>query len=318
MKKLLLVLVLTMAIAVPSTAQAAPKKAAPECGALITEDVRLTADMTCEGMALRVAAGVTVDLRGHTITITGALPCAFPNVSCAIRGPTRSPFEFLDGPSDPPITVKNGTLRGAGIYANAVVDRVKFEQASSVLWGGTVTRSKFTDGGLTMMLPTVVDHNRFIRSGIAADTALFSFTSGFAVTDNRVDSAGLGLLFMFGGGDLVGEVSRNRVKNSPGHGIFIAFEEDAVTDLVVRDNHVRFSGRDGIRIENCCVHVDFPGDHRIVVTGNLAARNGELGIRVIDREPPVVVDGGGNVARRNGDPAQCSGITCTTRRVPQV
>jgi parallel beta-helix repeat protein len=43
------------------------------------------------------------------------------------------------------------------------------------------------------------------------------------------------------------------------------------------------------------------------LTRNFAARNGALGILAI----AGVTDGGGNRASGNGDPAQCSGVTCT-------
>lgn len=42
------------------------------------------------------------------------------------------------------------------------------------------------------------------------------------------------------------------------------------------------------------------------LTANVATRNGRLGIRAV----PGVVDGGLNIARGNGNPAQCTGIVC--------
>jgi hypothetical protein len=42
------------------------------------------------------------------------------------------------------------------------------------------------------------------------------------------------------------------------------------------------------------------------LTLNEASRNGDLGIEAVRG----VIDGGGNVARGNGDPRQCTNIAC--------
>jgi parallel beta-helix repeat protein len=46
----------------------------------------------------------------------------------------------------------------------------------------------------------------------------------------------------------------------------------------------------------------------LVLTGNTAVRNGQLGIRAQSSE---VLDGGGNRASGNGDPRQCTGVVCS-------
>ena len=42
------------------------------------------------------------------------------------------------------------------------------------------------------------------------------------------------------------------------------------------------------------------------LTRNRALRNGDLGIEAVRG----VIDGGGNIARHNGDPRQCVNVTC--------
>ena len=42
------------------------------------------------------------------------------------------------------------------------------------------------------------------------------------------------------------------------------------------------------------------------LTGNRAVRNADLGIEAVRG----VTDGGGNIARHNGDPRQCTHIAC--------
>jgi parallel beta-helix repeat protein len=64
----------------------------------------------------------------------------------------------------------------------------------------------------------------------------------------------------------------------------------------LKDNVARGAGGDGFDIEG----------RRIKLTGNLAARNGDLGIEAVRG----VIDGGGNRARHNGDPRQCRNIVC--------
>jgi len=49
-------------------------------------------------------------------------------------------------------------------------------------------------------------------------------------------------------------------------------------------------------------------DPGTVLTANMATQNGGLGIDAV----PDVFDGGGNIAHGNGDPAQCTGVVCST------
>jgi hypothetical protein len=57
-----------------------------------------------------------------------------------------------------------------------------------------------------------------------------------------------------------------------------------------------WNGDDGIDIAD-------PGN---TITKNRADRNGDLGIFAA----PGNVDGGGNKAKHNGNPAQCVGVSC--------
>jgi parallel beta-helix repeat protein len=66
---------------------------------------------------------------------------------------------------------------------------------------------------------------------------------------------------------------------------------------LLKGNTARGAGDDGFDIES----------RSIKLTSNLAARNGDLGIEAV----PGVKDGGGNVARHNGDPRQCTNIACS-------
>jgi hypothetical protein len=43
----------------------------------------------------------------------------------------------------------------------------------------------------------------------------------------------------------------------------------------------------------------------VTLARNVADRNSDLGIEAV-----AAIDGGANSARRNGDPRQCTGVTC--------
>ena len=75
---------------------------------------------------------------------------------------------------------------------------------------------------------------------------------------------------------------------------FLVTSEDRHS--VVKHNTARDAGDDGFDIQSRSVRL----------TGNRAFRNADLGIQAVEG----VIDGGGNVARGNGDPRQCTHIAC--------
>jgi parallel beta-helix repeat protein len=88
-------------------------------------------------------------------------------------------------------------------------------------------------------------------------------------------------------------VTRNHASSEHADGILV--DPDAAATLLLGNVAVN-SGDDGI-------DVDAPGT---IVTGNLAYHNHDLGIEAV----PGVVDGGGNRAAGNGNPAQCTNVAC--------
>jgi hypothetical protein len=294
MKKLLLLVVLLAGLLVPARAGAA-KPPAPTCGALITSDIRLTQDMTCAVLpALQVAPGVTVDLGHHTVTVPNGGGVCAPVVRCTAAITVNSSFP---SPFMAPITVKNGTLHGSGVRGNVIVDRVEFESANSIAYGGSFTRSKFTSSRVAVLAGTAIDHNRFTGSSIAVDTALFGVN--LAITNNRMDGGGISMFSVAIGG-LGGEIRDNRIRHA---GISMTFQ--GAISLDIANNRVARNSGDGIRVIR-----DGFVTGTVTLTGNKTIRNGGAGIRVSDGTPPAVIDGGGNIARRNGEP--CVGIVCST------
>ena len=116
----------------------------------------------------------------------------------------------------------------------------------------------------------------------------------------------------------------NLVSNTVWDGIRIGtseLDEGTITDgAIVRDNVVRDATMDGIRVDTNTTGTVLRGNiakgsgddgldvdsAATKILGNFAVLNGDLGIEAV----PGVTDGGGNRARHNGNPAQCTGVAC--------
>jgi parallel beta-helix repeat protein len=162
-----------------------------------------------------------------------------------------------------------------------------------------------------------ISHNRAVRnqeSGIALGPG-----SDNVITHNHVSRAGNGIavtkghdnliahnvvahthdgisLGVNGAGPLSGArsvVRRNLVRDSRKDGFFVR-NKDRHSRL--KGNVAKRSGDDGFDIES----------RSAKLTSNRAVRNGDLGIDAVRG----VNDGGGNIARHNGDPRQCTNIVC--------
>lgn len=100
--------------------------------------------------------------------------------------------------------------------------------------------------------------------------------------------------------DLVPAVSNtvrnNIVRDGDGDGISINPDGGPVSSTLVESNVVTGSGDDGIDVASPTT----------TVRRNVAAHNGDLGIEVVTG----VTDGGGNRAFANGNPLQCTNISC--------
>ena len=114
-------------------------------------------------------------------------------------------------------------------------------------------------------------------------------------------------------------IARNSVRGSRHTGISVGF--DVVVGNVVRRNHISGAGEDGVHIDDKARRTLVEGNHAFggkddgldvnnsttTLTRNEARRNGDLGIEAVFG----VIDGGGNIARNNGDPRQCTNIFCS-------
>ena len=168
-----------------------------------------------------------------------------------------------------------------------------------------------------------VEHNRFNHTG---DGMLVGDASDTLIRHNLVIGAGDGEAGGFGiilDGAVRTTVDRNIFTGGLGPAIFVTRLEAAAPsqDTVVSRNFVNSKHSDGILVGNGATGTLLIGNRAIrngddgidvdapatTVTRNIANHNHDLGIEAV----PGVIDGGGNHAAGNGNPAQCINIDCT-------
>jgi parallel beta-helix repeat protein len=301
------------------------------CGDTITSDTTLDSDLVdCPNNGIVIGADdITLDLNGHRIDGDGTefVGCG-KNELCDVGVAN-------DGHDD--VTIKSGTvtefalgllvgrakrnrLRGLSTFRNAFNGIVLFRSARSV-----VKRSSASRNGLTTDSPGMVlfesHHNRIAHNRMVgnADVGLDLLGSDHNhILHNRLRRHPLDGIVIDG---RFNEIARNRVIRNGG-GILITKVGNfgPIVGNVVRRNYVRRSRTGGIGVDpvarrtrirrNLVVGAARDGifvlNRRTKLTGNRAFRNGDLGIEAVRG----VIDGGGNVARNNGDPRQCVNIIC--------
>jgi large repetitive protein len=203
--------------------------------------------------------------------------------------------------------------------------------------GDTITANEVTDsiGGIVVQgFDAGFDAaaNRVSRNRVSgAAEGIVVLANATVVTDNLVtdaiggcdDPCGSGIVVGAGSGN---RVARNEVRRTLLDGIHVvAFFADIPTaDTIVRDNLVRGATVNGVGVategdgpvtgtllqRNVAIGAGADGfdvhSAATTLTANAALRNGALGIEAI----AGVIDGGHNVARGNGNPAQCVGVVC--------
>jgi large repetitive protein len=182
-----------------------------------------------------------------------------------------------------------------------------------------IKRNSFSRNGPGITLEKAdrnqVRHNQLSRRG----GILVAPGDRNVIASNRVSRALDSIAIEKGRGNLV---ARNLVVSAHGDGIRLGIRRPSIggANNVVRRNRVRGSADDGF-------HVYAKDDHSLLrrniatgarddgfdvegrrskLTGNRALRNHDLGIEAVRG----VIDGGGNIARHNGDPRQCTHIAC--------
>jgi parallel beta-helix repeat protein len=220
---------------------------------------------------------------------------------------SRIEHNKLDG-NDHGIAVFGGSSRNA-IRSNAV----SHSGGSAIDVGGDgaaanrIEHNRVRDNGDGIIVGDASD--TLISRNLVIGTGFFGFpdTGGFGIVLDGTDRT---------------TVDRNIVTGGRGPAIFVTrLEAPAVSrNSVVSRNHVTSKLADGILVDNGATRTllvrnlaNRNGDDGIDVevaattlTRNIANHNHDLGIEAV----PGVIDGGGNHAAGNGNPAQCINIDC--------
>jgi parallel beta-helix repeat protein len=139
------------------------------------------------------------------------------------------------------------------------------------------------------------------------------------VAANRSFRDGWGVGIEMGRGNLV---AGNVIVRARWSGIRLGIDNPPIggTGTVVRRDSVRGSGRSGIEVSRHDRHSRLHGNtargsrddgfdvesRSATLTNNRALRNADLGIEAVSG----ALDAGGNIARHNGDPRQCTQVRC--------
>jgi parallel beta-helix repeat protein len=283
----------TVAVVLVYAAVAAqPAQAKVSCGDVITEDTKLNKDLNCSGDGLEIDADdVTLDLNGHFIkgdgSGTGVLVDGQSGVK--IKNGTVKEFAigiFLTGTDDS--TVKQVDARDHGAYGifltgsdNNTIERNKTKGNGNV---GINVQSDSDDNTIDANTASRIDGD-----GIVVVNGIRNRVKQNTVNGNG--SVGIGL---FDTGDNI--VEENTTKGNGDDGISV---NSSSTDTVLRANHTDDNGDDGIDVN--------ASDNGTSIGDNRANDNDDLGIEA----EPGVDDAGGNRAHGNGDPQQCTGVSCS-------
>ena len=222
------------------------------------------------------------------------------------------------------IRIERNTVSGGSAFAGIFL----FDGPQHV----QVTSNRVTGAAVGILIDHANDNEVSANdvSGNSDDIAVFGDRN--TILANRVSDAvgcaddpncGAGISIDGGRGNVV---ARNLVRRTAGDGIRVAaFDPDTPNVAsVVAWNNVADATGDGYSVGT--VGDGSLGstrlDHNIatrsgddgfdtespltVMTSNLATRNRDLGIEAV----PGVIDGGGNRARANGNPAQCTNVSC--------
>lgn len=253
--------------------------------------------------AMVLAATVAV-----VLAVTGGEARA-SHVSCGdtITADTTLDSDLLDCPN-------------IGIFIGA--DDVTLDLNGHTIGGdGTPTagcdpQKEFCDEGVSSLghdrITVMHGSVRGFDDGVAIGKARHARVLGISSSDNRFAAI------------LVGRSAQSLVRNSSGSGSTARHGGTGV--FLVADHHVRIlnnsftrNGDTGIfasdspqnlikknLVKRNTTGMLLEGSSATKLTRNRAIRNGELGIQA----GRGVIDGGGNIARHNGDPRQCVNVTC--------
>jgi parallel beta-helix repeat protein len=194
-----------------------------------------------------------------------------------------------------------------------------FESTHNLIKGNVTSHNKGfaginLDGDRNRVL-----RNRSVRAGAVGILVLgnHNLIARNRASHLRQPGRGEGVAIELEGGDR-NVIARNSLRDTEGDAIRMGFGR--AEGNVVRLNRIRGAGEDGVHVDAKAGHTLLVRNHarhsrddgidvenrRTKLSRNRALRNGDLGIAAVRG----VIDAGGNKARGNGDPRQCTHIVC--------
>ena len=170
-----------------------------------------------------------------------------------------------------------------------------------------VEENALTNPGDGMLLAEA--HHTVVSGNLVTDAGLgFPDNGGFGITLDGADDSlvqrnvvtgGTGPAIFVTSLESQGTSDRNVISHNVANSRFSdgVLVNGGATETLLERNTANGNGHDGLQ-------VDAPGT---TVTRNTANFNDELGIEAV----PGVIDGGGNRARDNGNPLQCTNVICS-------
>jgi Right handed beta helix region len=290
-----------------------------QCGDVITQDTTLDSDVICPGESYGVtgvtiaADGVTLELAGHQVRGQNSFEDATSNgiatdghrSGLVIRGGTVIGFStgvslMAAGSTVQRMALYNGSqglsLRGDDNVVRYNDVRNTGDAGMSIGGAGVKVDRNVVVGPLSCLLVRGEDP-RVTRNELSScDSAggVSQYTSSAVIAHNAVSGSASGL-FVIGDG---ARIEHNDFSGNEVYGLSLSDGHAVLNRNVANDNVLEnYEGRQGTGLE---IHVA-----GAVVSRNRANRNGNLGIDAV----PGTIDGGGNRASGNGNPAQCVGVS---------
>ena len=296
----------------------------------ITADTTLDSDLVdCPSNGIVIGAdGITLDLNGHLIDGDGTEFVGCPkNEFCDIgllndghdgvklRDGSVRDFDFgpliVDARHNRVANLTVSRIAGTGIILlrssrNRVIGNSARANGLQLDQGGiSLNRSHHNvikgnalrrNGDLGVFME-ISDDNRIRKNRMRGNPegGVIAEGHGNVFARNRIVRGGGGILItkITDHGAVGNVVRRNKVRNVRASGIAV---DPPPKRTLIKHNHVVGSGRSGISV----------GSPSTTIRKNRAVRNDGLGIKAVEG----VIDGGGNIARHNGDPRQCVNVTC--------
>ena len=263
------------------------------CGDTLAVDTTLISDLDCSGFqygGLNLKDGVTLDMGGHTLSSVSGF---------AINGQTY--------------TVRNGTITGSGIAIATYTGTVTLSHVRLIANGQGIQSL----GSRVNISNSVINRNGLGLSGT---------TPGYYLENTTMDDNGRGAFFYQGGlvgnhvsvsnshGDGIhidqGVISlvNSRVTGNRGFGVYV-FNSYQDPRAILVGNEVSQNELDGIYLTQL-EPLSYP--NQWYIANNTANSNHNYGIEILNYDGAITgYDRGGNVARGNGQPAQCLNIACS-------